>query len=92
LRQIPSDVLAREQSRQTNPGFAPFGGVELAPPPGLYLNAKPADGRPEGQRVSHLIVPHPIRPPPFGAVVKDEKTGMLEGGADARRPGGVRGW
>jgi gamma-glutamyltranspeptidase/glutathione hydrolase len=25
-------------------------------------------------------------------VVKDLKTGMLEGGADVRRPGGVRGW
>ena len=26
------------------------------------------------------------------AVVKNEETGMLEGGADVRRPGGVRGW
>jgi len=26
------------------------------------------------------------------AVVKDHETGMLEGGADVRRPGGVRGW
>jgi gamma-glutamyltranspeptidase/glutathione hydrolase len=26
------------------------------------------------------------------AVVKDTTTGMLEGGADVRRPGGVRGW
>jgi len=26
------------------------------------------------------------------AVVKDTATGMLEGGADVRRPGGVRGW
>ena len=25
-------------------------------------------------------------------VVKNERTGMLEGGADVRRPGGVRGW
>jgi gamma-glutamyltranspeptidase/glutathione hydrolase len=26
------------------------------------------------------------------AVVKNHETGMLEGGADVRRPGGVRGW
>jgi gamma-glutamyltranspeptidase/glutathione hydrolase len=26
------------------------------------------------------------------AIVKDTNTGMLEGGADVRRPGGVRGW
>jgi gamma-glutamyltranspeptidase / glutathione hydrolase len=26
------------------------------------------------------------------AIVKDEQTGMMEGGADVRRPGGVRGW
>lgn len=26
------------------------------------------------------------------AVMKDHETGMLEGGADVRRPGGVRGW
>jgi gamma-glutamyltranspeptidase/glutathione hydrolase len=26
------------------------------------------------------------------AVVKDHESGMLEGGADVRRPGGVRGW
>jgi gamma-glutamyltranspeptidase/glutathione hydrolase len=26
------------------------------------------------------------------AIVRDDKTGVLEGGADVRRPGGVRGW
>ena len=26
------------------------------------------------------------------AIVKGEVTGMMEGGADVRRPGGVRGW
>ena len=26
------------------------------------------------------------------AIVKDQTTGMMEGGADVRRPGGVRGW
>jgi gamma-glutamyltranspeptidase/glutathione hydrolase len=26
------------------------------------------------------------------AIVKDQATGMMEGGADVRRPGGVRGW
>jgi gamma-glutamyltranspeptidase/glutathione hydrolase len=26
------------------------------------------------------------------AIVKDTRTGMMEGGADVRRPGGVRGW
>ena len=26
------------------------------------------------------------------AIVKDHETGLMEGGADVRRPGGVRGW
>jgi gamma-glutamyltranspeptidase/glutathione hydrolase len=26
------------------------------------------------------------------AIMHDRETGMMEGGADVRRPGGVRGW
>ena len=26
------------------------------------------------------------------AIVRDQASGMMEGGADVRRPGGVRGW
>ena len=44
LRQVLSDDRAGEQNRETSladvihPRFAPFGGVELAPHPGYYLD------------------------------------------------------